>query len=123
MSGVVDPRCWDGAVVSRKECVDGLCVCVLNVEFIEIKGMGKRHGEGEAKACLPLQKGSRERGVWMGIDTARGLCLKLKEDLFDINVKAVCGVFAKNEQKHTWQNNYEMFSTRDARAVRQEPSH
>lgn len=52
----------------------------------------------------------------MGIVTARGLCL-------NINVKAVCEVFAKNEQKHTWQNNCEMFSTRDARAVRQELSH
>lgn len=63
------------------------------------------------------------KAVWMGIDAARGLCLKLKEDLFYINVNEVCEVFAKNEQKQTWQNNYEMFSTRDARALRQELSH
>lgn len=72
---------------------------------------------------MPLKNSNRERGVWMGNVTARGLCLKLKEDLIDINVKVVCEVFAKNEQKHTWQNNCEMFSTRDARAVHQELSH
>lgn len=78
-----------------------MCVCVLHVEFIEVKGMGKRHRERQKLACL-FRRAAGKR-VWM--DTARGLCLKLKEDLFDINVKAVCEVFAKNEQKHTWQNN------------------
>lgn len=105
--------------MSRKECVGGLFFFFLNVKFIEIKGKRERGGRG----LLASSEEQQGKGVWMGIVTARGLCLKLKEDLFDINVKAVCEVFAKNEQRHTRQNNCEMFSTRDARAVRQELSH
>lgn len=46
----------------------------------------------------------------MWIDTARVLCLKLK-DLFDINVKAG-EVFAENELKYTWQHKYKVVPTR-----------
>lgn len=100
--------------MSRKECVGGLFFFFWNVEFIEIKEM---RGRGRGKSLLASSEEQQGKGVWMGVVTARGFCLKLKEDLFAINVKAVCEVFTKNEQKHTWQNNCEMFSTRDARAV------